>query len=75
MAAGLTAIAPSGQPDAGRSVSQSWFYKWKDGDHSPRRACRDRLKAEIVRMFAARSGKNRGNAVHRRVAGRRLEGQ
>jgi putative transposase len=39
-------------------VSQSWFYKWKDGDHSPRRARRDRLKAEITRLFAARSGKD-----------------
>jgi putative transposase len=39
-------------------VSQSWFYKWKDGDHSLRRERRDRLKAEIARLFAARKGKD-----------------
>jgi transposase InsO family protein len=39
-------------------VSQSWFYKWKDGDHSLRRARRDRLKAEVARLFAARKGKD-----------------
>ena len=39
-------------------VSQSWFYKWKDGDHSARRARRDRLKAEIARLFAVRQGKD-----------------
>lgn len=30
-------------------------FKWKDGDRSARR---DRLKAEIVRLFAARKGKD-----------------
>jgi transposase InsO family protein len=39
-------------------VSPSWFYKWKDGDHSARRQRRDRLKAEIARLFARRSGKD-----------------
>ena len=39
-------------------VSQSWFYKWKDGDRSLRRERRDRLKAEIARLFAARKGKD-----------------
>ena len=39
-------------------VSPSWFYKWKDGDRSPRRERRDRLKAEIARLFAARGGKD-----------------
>jgi transposase InsO family protein len=39
-------------------VSQSWFYKWKDGDRSARRERRDRLKAEIARLFAARKGKD-----------------
>ena len=38
-------------------VSQSWFYKWKDGDRSPRRARRERLKAEIGRLFAEHKGK------------------
>jgi putative transposase len=37
-------------------VSQSWFYKWKDGDRSPRRERRERLKAEIARLFAQRKG-------------------
>jgi putative transposase len=39
-------------------VSQSWFYKWKDGGHSLRRERRDRLKAEVARLFAARKGKD-----------------
>ena len=39
-------------------VSQSWFYKWKDGDRSTRRVRRDRLKAAIGRLFAARKGKD-----------------
>jgi len=39
-------------------VSQSWFYKWKDGRLPPRAARRERLKAEIVRLFAARDGKD-----------------
>jgi putative transposase len=43
-------------PRAG--VSPSWFCKWKDGDHSARRERRDRLKAEIARLFAARKGKD-----------------
>jgi putative transposase len=39
-------------------VSQSWFYKWKDGPLPPRAARRERLKAEIARLFAAREGKD-----------------
>jgi len=38
-------------------VSEGWFYKWKDGDRSPRRARRERLKAEIGRLFAGHQGK------------------
>ena len=38
-------------------VSQAWFYKWRHGDGSPRRARRDRLKAEIRRLFGAHQGK------------------
>ena len=38
-------------------VSEGWFYKWKDGDRSPRRARRERLKAEIARLFAGHKGK------------------
>jgi putative transposase len=39
-------------------VSQSWFYKWRRGDASPRRARRERLKAEIARLFARRKGRD-----------------
>ena len=38
-------------------VSRSWFYKWEDGDRSPRRARRERLKAEVARLFAVHKGK------------------
>ena len=37
-------------------VSQSWFYKWKGGELPPRAARRERLKAEVARLFAARKG-------------------
>jgi putative transposase len=39
-------------------VSQSWFYKWKDGEIPPSAARRDRLKAEIERLFKQRDGKD-----------------
>jgi transposase InsO family protein len=39
-------------------VSQSWFYKWKEGELPPRAARRERLKAEIARLFAKRKGKD-----------------
>jgi putative transposase len=38
-------------------VPGSWFYKWRRGDVSPRRARRDRLKAEVRRLFAVHKGK------------------
>jgi putative transposase len=38
-------------------VPGSWFYKWRRGDVSPRRARRDRLKAEVARLFEAHRGK------------------
>jgi transposase InsO family protein len=38
-------------------VSPSWFYKWRDGDASPRRARRAQLTAEIRRLFAAYRGR------------------
>jgi transposase InsO family protein len=38
-------------------VSQSWFYKWRGGDRSARRARRGRLKAEVARLFALHEGK------------------
>jgi putative transposase len=43
-------------------VSQAWFYKWKHGDRSRRRARRARLEAEVARLFAAHRGK-RGSPV------------
>jgi putative transposase len=38
-------------------VSEGWFYKWRDGDHSARRARRERLKAEVRQLFGAHKGK------------------
>jgi transposase InsO family protein len=38
-------------------VSQSWFYKWKGGTLPPRAARRERLKAEVARLFALHQGK------------------
>ena len=38
-------------------VSESWFYKWQRGDESPQRARRERLKAEVRRLFEAHRGK------------------
>ncbi len=38
------------------SVSQAWFYKWRDGDPSPQHARRDQLKIEIRRLFAKHRG-------------------
>jgi transposase InsO family protein len=39
-------------------VSQSWFYKWKGGQLPPQAARRERLEAEIARLFAVREGKD-----------------
>jgi putative transposase len=39
-------------------VSQSWSCKWKTGELPPRAARRERLKAEIARLFDAREGKD-----------------
>lgn len=38
------------------SVSQGWFYKWRDGDPSPQHARREQLTVEIRRLFAAHRG-------------------
>jgi putative transposase len=38
-------------------VPRSWYYKWKEGDRSPRRARRERLKAEITRLFEGHKGR------------------
>jgi putative transposase len=39
-------------------VSQAWFYKWAGGELPPRAARRQRLKAEIARLFAERRGRD-----------------
>jgi putative transposase len=38
-------------------VSRSWFYRWAGGWLAPRAARRERLKAEVRRLFAAHEGK------------------
>ena len=38
-------------------VSRSWFYRWAGGRLAPRAARRERLKAEVRRLFAAHEGK------------------
>jgi putative transposase len=38
-------------------VSQSWFYKWRGGTLPPRAARRQRLGAEVRRLFEAHGGK------------------
>jgi putative transposase len=38
-------------------VSQAWFYKWRDGDPSPRHARRAELTIEVRRLFAAHHGR------------------
>jgi transposase InsO family protein len=38
-------------------VSQSWFYKWRGGRPGPRAERRDRLKAEVARLFKVHEGK------------------
>ena len=38
-------------------VSEAWFYKWRDGDASPRRARREQLVIAIGQLFAAHHGK------------------
>jgi transposase InsO family protein len=37
-------------------VSQAWFYKWREGDPSPRHARREQLTAAIKQLFAAHRG-------------------
>jgi len=38
-------------------VSESWFCKWKAARPGPQRQRRDRLKAEVARLFALHGGK------------------
>jgi len=38
-------------------VSPAWFYKWRDGDASRRRARRAQLTVEIRRLFASHRGR------------------
>jgi putative transposase len=39
------------------AVSRSWFYKWNGRSVSPRAARRQRLKAEVARLFGLHEGK------------------
>jgi HTH-like domain len=52
----LTTPAPSAACRA-LGVSRSWFYKWKDATLAPRAVRRQRLTAEVKRLFAAHDGK------------------
>jgi putative transposase len=38
-------------------VSRSWYYKWRGGTLPPRPERRERLKAEVARLFALHQGK------------------
>lgn len=38
------------------SVSQAWFYKWRDGDPSAEHARREQLKVAIRRLYAKHHG-------------------
>jgi putative transposase len=38
-------------------VSPSWYYKWAGGELPPRAARRERLKAEVGRLFSGHEGK------------------
>ncbi len=38
-------------------VSQAWFYKWAGGELPPRAARRERLKAEVARLFRLHEGR------------------
>ena len=40
-------------------VPGSWFYKRRRGDVSPRRTRRERLKAEVRRLFEAHKGRGK----------------
>ena len=39
------------------SISPAWYYKWRHGDASPRRARREQLAIAIKQLFAAHQGK------------------
>ncbi|HEV2372030.1 MAG TPA: IS3 family transposase [Streptosporangiaceae bacterium] len=38
-------------------VSRSWYYKWASGNPGPRAQRRERLKAEVARLFALHAGR------------------
>ena len=44
-------------------VSRSWFYKWKHGTLPPRAARRERLRAEVKRLFEVHGGKYGGPRI------------
>ena len=43
-------------------VSEAWFYKWSGGTLPPRAARRERLKAEVARLFRLHEGKEQVRA-------------
>ena len=45
------------RPAAGAVGRTAWFYKWRDGNVSPRRARRAQLAITIRQLFAAHHGK------------------
>ena len=61
MAALIAAWRADGIPHAvacrALGVSRSWFYKHKDGQLPPRARRRERLNAEVARLFALHEGK------------------
>ena len=38
-------------------VSESWFYKWREGDPCPQHARREQLRAAIKQLFASHHGR------------------
>jgi hypothetical protein len=55
-------------------VSQSWSCKWRNGELPPRAARRERLKAEVARLFALHRGTYASPRVtaHLKAAGWRV---
>jgi hypothetical protein len=47
---------PHATPCRALAVSPAWFYKWRDGDRSPRHARSAQLTIEIRQLLAAHHG-------------------
>lgn len=52
----VNAIEPTALSCRALGVSRSWFCKWNGGVLPPRAARRQRLEAEVVRLFTLRKG-------------------